>query len=171
MNILTALKAEGMPEAICCMQGLMQGFDYTSGMGGSGSVARQSDLKQAVQAAVAARVGPDVKCIQEENNAILIRNISVCVPRDISWRMSRSYLISEEVQVAPPANPAQETRAVKVSGYLRGTPMRLHSLMYLGGVGACRVVSVETAVSPYDAARKNGPAAVQAEKVVADTAK
>lgn len=153
------------------MQGLMQGFDYTSGMGGSGSVARQSDLKQAVQAAVAARIGPDVKCIQEENNAVLIRNISVCVPRDISWRMSRSYLISEEVQVAASADPSQGTCAVRVSGYLRGTPMRLHSLMYIGGVGACRVVSVEAATSPYDAARKSASAAVEVEKVVADPAK
>lgn len=162
LSLLSALKAEGMPEAIVCIQGLMQGFDYSSGMGGGGSVSRQADLKRDVQVAVEAVLGSAVKCIQEENSAILIRSISVCIPRDISWRTSRSYVLSDNVEMLAPADPTQLTRSIKVSGYLRGSPMHLHSLMYVAGVGACRVVSVETATSPYDIARKkeaisNGP--------------
>lgn len=169
MAIVSALKAEGMPEAVCCMQGLMEGFDYSSGMGGSGSVGRHADMKHTLQAAAESAIAGDVKCIQEENGAIIIRTISVCIPRDISWRASRSYLVSDSVEISPPTDPTQPTRTIKVTGYLRGTPMRLHSLMYVAGVGACRVVSVQGAVSPFDSGRKQ-PAA-PAEIVYADASK
>lgn len=139
-----------MPEALVLMQGVMHGFDYSSGLGGSNSVAKQADLRHAVQAAAASAIGPDVKCIQEENSALLIRSISVCIPRDVSWRNHRSYLLSEKVEMLPSADVTEPTRTIKVSGFLRGTPMHLHSLMHVAGVGACRVVSVETAVSPYE---------------------
>jgi pre-rRNA-processing protein TSR1 len=160
-GVLAALRAEGMPEAVCCVQGLMGDFDFGGGLGG-GSAARLADARKLVQATLESRVGAGVKCIQEENAAVLIRTISVCIPREVSWRIGRSYLVAETTEILPEteteaasaAGAGAGSKTIRVSGYLRGTPMRLHSLMHVAGVGACRVMSVQTAVSPYEAGRK-----------------
>ena len=39
---------------------------------------------------------------------------------------------------------------LKVSGYIRGRPLRLHSLMHVCGAGAGRLESIEVQHSPID---------------------
>ena len=171
MNILNAMRAEGLPESICCVQGLMDGFDYTSGLGGSSSVSKHNDMKKIVNSVVQSRVGLEVKCIQEENCALLIRSISVCIPHDISWKKHRSYILSDKTIILPSDNSSDlpASMSVKVSGYLRGAPMNVNSLMHIVGVGSCRIVSVSNNVSPYEAGRKHGLVTHTAEVVYTDS--
>ena len=152
--VISALKAEGLPSSVCCMQGLMQDYDYSEGFGGA-SASNVMESKRLMETLIESRIGSDIKVIQEENSAILIRTLSVCIPRDISWRMNRSYLMSESVEVLSDANPTDGTCSISVTGYLRGAPLYLHSLMHIVGVGACRLASVSSELSPFERAKKH----------------
>jgi hypothetical protein len=80
------------------------------------------------------------------SNDDLLRGLFMATPRDLSWRSLRSYLLADSLTILPNENNQlpQDQCSVKVTGYLRGCPLLLHSLMQLKGVGAGRIVSLTT---------------------------
>lgn len=104
-----------------------------------------ADFKRQAQLACQELIESDVKCIDDNNMSLLVRTISVTPAKPLTWRSHRSYLVGEAVEIEPTAATAgaAATCRVRLSGYLRGAPMNVDSLMHIPGVGTCRVESVE----------------------------
>lgn len=97
---------------------------------------------------------PDARILDldsSRSNNMLARTLRSMNPKPVTWRSQRSYLLADaaSVRVEPmqgqqqPAVGSQEPKyRVQLSGYLRGRPMQVNSLMHLVGVGAGRIVKV-----------------------------
>jgi hypothetical protein len=129
---LTAIKADGLPDCVCCLQG------FGSALGDI-----PVDFKRQAQLACQELVAADVKCIDDSNTSLLIRTISVAPAKQLTWRSHRSYVVGEKVEVDAPSAPDAPTCRVRLSGYLRGAPMNVDSLVHIPGVGTCRIESIE----------------------------
>lgn len=95
---------------------------------------------------------------------MLIRTLRNIAPKPVVWRAQRSYLLADAASVQVQQSEGEETCRVRVTGYLRGRPLPVHSLMHLVGVGAGRVVSVTQAGTPGSAGSTNNAQTVVADK-------
>jgi hypothetical protein len=142
LNTLSALKALGCPEVLFCVLGL------------DGSVSKTNlSLKKAAQQYIEQyAVFPGAKIVEGfssngQSSPQLVRTLCNLTPKSISWRATRSYVVSDSVFVEPQetselsSSEASVKFRVQVSGYLRGMPMSVHSLMHVVGVGTGRLVS------------------------------
>lgn len=79
-------------------------------------------------------------------NDDLLRSLFTLTPKELSWRSLRSHLLVDSLTILPRDDeaPAEDHCSVRVTGYLRGCPLLLHSLVQLKGVGAGQIVSVTT---------------------------
>jgi hypothetical protein len=119
-------------------------------------VPTSSDFKRVLQHVMEQRISATIKCVDDANISLLVRTLSVLAPRDMTWKSTRSFLLSDqnEVLASGPASPAGLCR-VRVSGYIRGAPLNVNSLVHIVGVGTCRIETVDTAVQPYDSSRSS----------------
>ncbi len=124
-------------------------------------------LKKAVQLSLEQQSTlPDLKVVDAADAAQLARSLCSLTPKPVSWRSSRSYVVADSVVVQHQSSegvPAgdQGLCSVQVSGYLRGAPMSVHSLMHILGVGTGKVVCA-WAATPAEKHRGNTSAAVGA---------
>jgi hypothetical protein len=152
-----------MPEPLCLIQDLPQSVGAFNA-GGKHSALRASDIKKFIETLAASKISCDAKCMEQENGSMVIRTLSVMSPRDISWRSTRSYILSDSFIV----NSVNDSSAViSVSGYIRGAPFNVNSLVHIVGVGACRVASIDESASPHGNKRHVSESASQ-EKLIAD---
>ncbi len=140
---MSALKALGCPEVLFCVLGL------------DGSVSKTNlSLKKAAQQYIEHHaVFPGAKIVEGFSNngqssPQLVRTLCNLTPKSISWRATRSYVVSDKVFVEPQevngefsSSDSSAKFRVQVSGYLRGMPMSVNSLMHVVGVGTGRLVS------------------------------
>jgi pre-rRNA-processing protein TSR1 len=157
--VLSAIRALGCPETMCCIGGLSIPMDL------SGAARTQmNDVKKGIIRYLQSLISNDTKVCDTIDFIQLARYICNLSPKEIGWRNNRSYLVSNEVQAQPdPAAPGKV--CIRIGGYLRGKPMNVNSLAHIVGVGTGRIVDVTVATGsgPFDKAesrRKSGKISV-----------
>jgi pre-rRNA-processing protein TSR1 len=135
-TILTAVKAQGCPEALCCVQG-MDAFQ------GKALNERRKFVTRVLEAEVltggsAARVFEFSGSGKQDSVSQLARQLCSLSPKDVMWRSIRSYLLSTTCD----AVAATSSSVVRVGGYLRGRPLPVNSLVHVAGVGTGRIAQV-----------------------------
>lgn len=157
-EILSALRAVGLPQCVAVVQGL-KGYDEFA-LSVPDRKALTDARKLALQS-LESEVHSDIKLFDhycpaslvpfhshshgEYSNDELLRGLFTVTPKDLSWRSIRSYMLADSLTIVSSENQSGDDQcSVKVTGYLRGCPLYLHSLMQLKGVGTGRIVSVTT---------------------------
>lgn len=144
---LSAMKAQGCPDLMCCMQG----FESFTGKA-------LIDRKKTVIRICETEVTSYVKVLEFLNNGQMSddsRNASVShicrqlcsmSPKDIGWRSIRSYLLSQTCEQLPKLSGSDEvgksTESIRVTGFLRGRPLPVNSLVHIVGVGTGRIKEI-----------------------------
>lgn len=139
-TLLSALKAVGCPEVVCCLQGL----DNLSGK-------RLVEAKQFSQRQLEAAFGPTVRILEAARPETMCRLLCNVTPRVIAWKASRSFMVGEDVHVLPQKQSATSPSScsAQISGYLRGKPLPINSLVHIVGVGTCRVDRISSGRDPF----------------------
>ena len=129
------LKALGCPEIIFIVLGMS--------CVGSSKQTGQS-LKKSLQINIERQTMlPDVRVVNGEDSIQLARSLCTISPKSISWRSQRSCLVSDSV-VFKDTNETTEKCSLELTGFLRGAPMSVNSLVHVLGVGTARLVSVSS---------------------------
>ena len=169
-SILAALNAQGIPESLCCVQG-MDSFQ------GKALVERRKFVTRVLEAEVltgasVARVfeytisSPVTTAMESISSstplrqhqhaksdgiAQLARHISSLTPKEMTWRSIRSYVFAtscEDVSLSSSAvvdstkGSCNAGTTARIGGYLRGRPLPVNSLMHIVGVGTGRITQV-----------------------------
>eukprot|EP01041_Mallomonas_annulata_P001443 gene1443-2777_t len=138
---LSALRTVGIPTSV----GYLQGIEKFNG-------AAYLQLKRSCQRLLEQEVVTDIKVVEGGDTHVIeqsLRTICSISPKEIHWREIRSYLLADSIHITSlptttctpditTTNDNDNTTVectVSVSGYLRGRPMRLHSLMHVCGGG------------------------------------
>ena len=147
-TILSALKAVGYPEAICCLQGL-------DSLTGKAAI----EAKHSAHRELGSAIGPDIKIIDSKSPDLLTRQLSNTTARVIAWKSSRTFMLGDNVQVqestASPGDDGTRTFSAQIGGFLRGKPLLVNSLVHIVGVGTCRVNRVISANDPFPGGSRN----------------
>ena len=84
----------------------------------------------------------------------MTRAIVACTVKEVSWRSIRSTVVGDSLELLDCLPEAPESNRVRVTGYLRGTPLYMHSLIHMLGVNTCTLESVEVGSDPLTAASR-----------------
>lgn len=140
-TMLSAMKAVGCPELVCCVQG----FETLTGK-------RAIEAKHTTHRELETAIGPDIKIIDAKSPDLLSRQLSNTTPRVIAWKASRSFMLGDSVQLEASAildDGGVQTFSAQIGGFLRGKPLPVNSLVHIVGVGTCRVDRVVSASEPF----------------------
>lgn len=144
-TILSALKAVGCPEILCCLQGM----ENLSGK-------KLVEAKQSAQRQLESAIGPDVKIIETGKPEFMSRQLCNITPRVVAWKASRSYMIGDEIKVASISTAGDSEGSIdkvsysaQIGGFLRGKPLPVNSLIHIVGVGTCRVDKIISSDDPF----------------------
>ena len=97
-NVISALKAVGCPEVLCCLQGV----EKLSGK-------KIIDMRQSVQRLLESALGSDVKIVDvlpsgPYPDLAMCRQLCNATPRVLAWKHC-SFMLGDSIQVAFPAGP------------------------------------------------------------------
>jgi len=165
-ELISVLKAVGMPEVVCCLQGME-----------TVSHRKYKDIKRDVLRNIDSTIVPDIKSFEvraivgdtgmekagvemEEMTGFGTQNkgyqcgqmlhaLSGLTARTVQWRSIRSYMCVDTVR----STMREGERVITIEGFLRGQPMPVNSLMHIPGAGASRITSVTASTSPFDTAK------------------
>jgi pre-rRNA-processing protein TSR1 len=129
---ISALKAVGCPEIMCCVEG----YEMLSGK-------KLVDTKKILTRTLQAAFDPNVKIAEAHKPDLLCRTLCSTSTRKVVWRTERSYLLADNVAVDV------SEKELTMSGYLRGQHLALNSLVHIPGVGTGRIVRVTAGKSPF----------------------
>ncbi|XP_077982954.1 pre-rRNA-processing protein TSR1 homolog [Glandiceps talaboti] len=135
---LTCIFAQGLPANVCVVQGLAEL-----------PAKKQIDAKKKLQKLLDKRF-PDKKVQPLDNSQdgiMVLRQISNQKPRDVLYRNHRAHLMARQVTFDP--NPESTvTGTLKVSGFLRGRPLSVNSLVNLPGYGEFQMSQIDLLPDP-----------------------
>lgn len=141
---VSALKAAGCPEVLCCAQN----FDLLTGK-------TLLDTRKALTKQLDDCIGPDVRVGESHKADLFCRLLCTVTPRTVTWRATRSYLLGDTVEVSQTGGGDNgEEPCVTISGYMRGRSMALNSLMHLPGLGTGRINRVEAGKTHFPGGRR-----------------
>ena len=150
-NVISALKAVGCPEVLCCLQGV----EKLSGK-------KIIDMRQSVQHLLESALGSDVKIVDVCRPELMCRQLCNATPRVLAWKHSRSFMLGDSIQVAFPATTVNQGGdsvnrgySLQIGGFLRGKPLLVNSLVHIPGAGTCRVERVSFATEPFPGSSRN----------------
>jgi pre-rRNA-processing protein TSR1 len=155
--ILSAIRATGLPQSLACVQGLECAL-------GEGAKQKRlcSDTRKMVQRTLDNLAQPGIKLVDQVGSDSpmhsrevdeLVRSVSALSGREVTWRAMRTCLVADELEVGEERD-AEGRGRVRLSGYLRGCPLLVHSLMHLPGVGTARIVRVAAVKGPVEQAAR-----------------
>jgi pre-rRNA-processing protein TSR1 len=93
-----------------------------------------------IEKALESIIPTSVTLLDARQPSTIFRQLSSSSVREISWRSCRPYLVAESTEID---ETNSDDSVIRVRGYLRGSPLQLHSLGHLVGAGTCRVTRVE----------------------------
>jgi len=159
-KFLYTLKSTGTTEVVCL-------FSLTNSITNKHSNDLKSNLLKVLQRDICS----NVKIFDNSSNlqtTLFIRHLSDTTLKQLTWRSNRTYIISDSYICkkieSGDINLSSDKSIISMSGYVRGRPMFVHSLMHIPNLGTCRVVSIESANEPYDDHNN----AITVAKVIAD---
>ncbi len=160
VDTLCCARAQGLPNVVVVMSGL------------SAIPAKQrSAAKKLCQRFVGTELGEASKIVEVDDlfkgagqaaqAAQLVRVLSETPSKDLSFRRGRSYMLAQSSRLVPatqddgsplPSSSASSSSAtatdLEISGYVRGVPLSVNSLVHLTGIGTFRMRRVVHAVDP-----------------------
>ena len=141
---------------VCCVQGLSTAVIKSKGTSINSCI---KDLEKYLLTVFST----DIRVLDAENPPAVVRHLSTMPTKEISWRNYRSYLQADTVEMLPSTGDdadkgGNNTCTVRLSGYLRGSPLYLHSLGHVPGVstGSISHVEVHTNGGPLRALSRRG---------------
>lgn len=151
-NIISAIKATGCPEMMCCVTSIDNRI--TNMEDNMISKKQIHENKKVVYRHLQDIISSDMKINSSTEGSHLVRNICNTTPKDIHWRKIRSYMMSNDCQLEQQLDGKV---SLKIGGYLKGRPMSINSLVHVVGVGAGRIDSFEIPSNsdPFDRSHKD----------------
>jgi len=149
-NVLSALKAVGCPEMLCCLQG-------TENLTGKKLI----EARQYAQRQLESAIGTDIKIVESSRPELLCRQLCNTTPRVVAWKSSRSFMLGDNIKVSTSTTVdkvemvADNSHTAQICGYLRGKPLPINSLVHIPGVGTCRVDRIAAADEPFPGSARN----------------
>lgn len=86
--------------------------------------------------------GPNIKIIDQSKQMLITRMLSVITINPLGFRRLRSYMIADQLK----ANT--ESTELMISGYLRGSPLNIYSIIHITGVGNFNIKSIKKEHDP-----------------------
>lgn len=139
LSALMALRAAGCPDSIC----VIHGIDPIAS-----TVPQRMEIRKNAQRRLQQAIGTsEVKIMDTTETVQLARYLCNMSFRDLQWRSIRSYTTTDNFEIVQNRSN-EDSKSIgkcqlKVSGYLRGRPMSVDSLMHIVGVGTGKILSIE----------------------------
>ncbi|KNC45900.1 ribosome biogenesis protein tsr1 [Thecamonas trahens ATCC 50062] len=134
--LVSMMLAQGMPTALPVLRNLEL-------VGGPAK--NKSKTRKAFNRFISSKLGPDVSFHVLDSDAAGIRFLQLLSKsklRRIQWRDARPYLMAEAVAYD------DASRKLRISGYLRGSPLSPNQLVHLPGKGTYRISAIYEAPDP-----------------------
>ena len=147
---LSAVKAQGCPDILCCIQGLDQ-FNGKALIVRRNTVGRvcETEVMSCVKVLEFTNSSDKMTASDARNPSVsnICRQICSISPRDIGWRSIRTYLLSQVCELLPKEDSLEEEHSLekgtlRLGGYLRGRPLPINSLVHIVGVGTGRIKEI-----------------------------
>ncbi|KAH7947154.1 hypothetical protein HPB52_007758 [Rhipicephalus sanguineus] len=137
-TMLSILFAQGLPSAIHVVQGL-EALPQKQ---------RAEARKQVTKALESRFPGEKLRAVdKKEDGLLLLRQIADQKRRPISYRDSRPHMLAESVEFCP--HEGQNlVGTLKVSGYIRGKPLSVNSLIHIPGHGDFQMTQIDAPATP-----------------------
>ncbi|KAK9881798.1 hypothetical protein WA026_017313 [Henosepilachna vigintioctopunctata] len=137
-NILSAALGQGLPSAILALTDLE-----------SVPPKRKQTCKQNLQKSISNWFpGESLVTLDKDADGVnLLRKIGNQKIKPVHYRDNRPHLVAEDVQFVPDVAGALGT--LKVTGFLRGCPLSVNSLVHLPGLGDFQMTQIDVSLDPY----------------------
>ncbi|KAH8021029.1 hypothetical protein HPB51_011808 [Rhipicephalus microplus] len=137
--MLSILFAQGLPSAIHVVQGL-EALPQKQ---------RAEARKQVTKALESRFPGEKLRAVdKKEDGLLLLRQIADQKRRLISYRDSRPHMLAESVEFCPQEGQ-NLVGTLKVSGYIRGKPLSVNSLVHISGHGDFQMTQIDAPDDPH----------------------
>ena len=160
-HFISALHSLGLPETICFAQGLHS-------LSGKTLI----DLRKLSRRYFESAVGTNIRVCEDSEVSALSRHMTAITPKNLNWRLTRSYMRCESVEIVDDIHQINEegTCSLRLRGYLRGQPLSVQSLVHITDVGTFPISKISLALSPFDLkpSSKHKAAAFVAHSVLSD---
>lgn len=137
-NILTAAFAQGLPSPILALTNME-----------SIPLKRRHECKKIIEKGLSKWFSDEkLYNLEKEFEAMnILRKIGDQKMKPIHYRDRRPYMFAEDVEFVPNQEGALGT--LKVTGFLRGTPLSVNSLVHLPGLGDFQMLEIDGLPDPY----------------------
>ncbi|XP_063973599.1 pre-rRNA-processing protein TSR1 homolog [Diachasmimorpha longicaudata] len=159
-EIMEACLAQGLPTTIVAITDLE-----------SIPIKKRQDVKQRAQEIISKWLPDDkVHPLDKPVDALnLLRKAGAQKQRTVTYRNRRPHLIAEKVKFS---SSGEDTGTLEISGYLRGRPLSVNSLIHIPGFGDFQMSQIDASDDPYalEKSRKHEGDAKMAETRVLEVA-
>ncbi|CAH0557510.1 unnamed protein product [Brassicogethes aeneus] len=155
-NTLTACFAQGLPTPVVALTDLES----------IGQVKHKTDIKQQIQKLIENWLPKETLVVLDKNpqGLNLLRKIGGQKKRNVFYRDRRPHLYSEDVTFVP--NPEGTLGTLKVTGYLRGTPLSVNSLVHVPGLGDFQISQIDAPCDPFKVEKSRNNNAMEDDSTV-----
>ncbi|CAI5715468.1 unnamed protein product [Hyaloperonospora brassicae] len=140
MQIVSAVRAQGLPTTV----GLIQGLETHTAKG-------QAELKKLGHKFFAAEFGESTKVAMAHVPGQLSRVLFTLSPKVIHWREARSYMLATTATFVPGLEALNEqgeqVSELQVNGYVRGKPLSVNQLIHITDVGTFQLSRITRAAT------------------------
>uniref|UniRef100_M4B1B8 Bms1-type G domain-containing protein n=1 Tax=Hyaloperonospora arabidopsidis (strain Emoy2) TaxID=559515 RepID=M4B1B8_HYAAE len=140
VQIVSAIRAQGLPSTV----GVIQGLEKHTAKG-------QAELKKLGHKFFAAEFGESVKVAMANVPGQLSRLLFTLSPKVIHWREARSYMLATTATFVPGTDvqnqQGEQVSDLQVNGYLRGKPLSVNQLIHITDVGTFQLSRITRAAA------------------------
>ncbi|KAK0086595.1 hypothetical protein PV325_002904 [Microctonus aethiopoides] len=136
-EIMEACISQGLPSTVVALTNLK-----------SVNIKKHHELKQVSQSLINKWL-PEEKILPLNNAADalnLLRKVGSQKQRKVAFRDKRPYLLAEDVEFSSGEN---QIGTLKISGYLRGVPLSVNSIIHMPGFGDFQLSQIDASNDPY----------------------
>ncbi|XP_059573561.1 pre-rRNA-processing protein TSR1 homolog isoform X2 [Alligator mississippiensis] len=137
-NCLSCLFAQGLPSCALAVQGMA---DLPP--------KKQTEAKKKLSKAIEKRF-PEAKLFPlntEQESLLLLRHLAAQKQRHLAFRDRRAYLLAHAAEFVP-SQESDLVGTLKVSGFIRGQPLNVNSLVHIVGQGDFQMSQVDAPPDP-----------------------
>ncbi|KAM7358218.1 tsr1 ribosome assembly factor [Cochliomyia hominivorax] len=130
---------------------------------------RRSGAKAAAQKFIS-KLLPKEKVMQLDTNSEglnVMRRIGGQKKNIIHNRNNRPHLFGDHVEFIPNPNPSEDEGLLKVTGFLRGTPLDVNGLVHIAGLGDFQMSQIDAPQDPYKLDKSRNQEMLREVRIVA----
>ncbi|XP_018333925.1 pre-rRNA-processing protein TSR1 homolog [Agrilus planipennis] len=125
---------------------------------------KRNEQKQAIQKLVS-KWFPDEKIMNLGKNVDalnVLRKIGNQKQKNLTYRDRRTHLVAEKMEFVPEDD---HTGTLKLTGYLRGTPLSANDLVHIIGIGDYQISQIEAPADPFIITKEKNPDNIKGKHV------